>query len=37
MDVYGRILQAWMPAIHAGMTEKEPVMCPTLVMFWGRA
>jgi hypothetical protein len=21
MDVSGRILRAWMPAIHAGMTE----------------
>jgi len=21
MDVYGRILRAWMPAIHTGMTE----------------
>jgi hypothetical protein len=29
MDVSGRILRAWMPAIHAGMTEapmaKNPV------------
>jgi hypothetical protein len=23
MDVSGRILRTWIPAIHAGMTEKE--------------
>ena len=31
MDVSGRILRAWMPAIHAGMTE----IC--IFMFCGRA
>jgi hypothetical protein len=25
MDVSGRILRTWMPAIHAGMTEEKPV------------
>jgi hypothetical protein len=31
MDVSGRILRAWMPAIHAGMT------IISIFMFWGRA
>jgi hypothetical protein len=26
MDVSGHILWAWMPAIHAGMTEEKPGM-----------
>jgi hypothetical protein len=25
MDVSGRVLPTWMPAIHAGMTETKPV------------
>jgi hypothetical protein len=28
MDVSGRILRAWMPAVHAGMTEEKFVICP---------
>jgi len=31
MDVSGRILQTWMPAIHAGMTKLS------IFMFCGRA
>jgi hypothetical protein len=31
MDVSGRILRTWMPAIHAGMTK----LC--ILMFCGRA
>jgi hypothetical protein len=31
MDVFGRILRAWMPAIHAGMTKLS------IFMFCGRA
>jgi hypothetical protein len=31
MDVSGRILRAWMPAVHAGMTEN------CFFMFCGRA
>jgi hypothetical protein len=31
MDVSGRILRAWMPAIHAGMTNSW------IFMFCGRA
>jgi hypothetical protein len=30
MDVSGRILRAWMPAIHAGMTKLY------IFMLWGR-
>jgi hypothetical protein len=26
MDVFGRILQVWVPAIHAGMTEEKAGM-----------
>jgi hypothetical protein len=26
MEVCGRVLRTWMPAIHAGMTEEKPVM-----------
>ena len=35
MDVSGRILRAWMPAIHAGMTEL-PMAKPrrTLAVAW---
>jgi hypothetical protein len=29
MDVSGRILQAWMPAIHAGMTEAADGQTPS--------
>jgi hypothetical protein len=35
MDVSGHILWAWMPAIHAGMTEKEPGIEPVLRVPWG--
>jgi hypothetical protein len=31
MDVSGRILRIWMPAIHAGMTKLS------IFIFWGRA
>jgi hypothetical protein len=31
MDVSGRILRTWMPAIHAGMTTLS------IFMLWGRA
>ena len=36
MDVSGRILRAWMPAIHAGMTEAADGQNPrrTLVVAW---
>jgi hypothetical protein len=29
MDVSGRILRAWMPAIHAGMTEAADGQAPS--------
>ena len=31
MDVSGRIPRTWMPAIHAGMTEINPLMYPLFV------
>jgi hypothetical protein len=34
MDVSGRVLGAWMPAIHAGMTEGMP-LCIYTVSFCG--
>ena len=36
MDVSGRILRAWMPAIHAGMTEAADGQNPrrTLAVAW---
>jgi hypothetical protein len=37
MDVSGRILRAWMPAIHAGMTAEKPVEWIAVFMFCGRA
>ena len=36
MDVSGRILRVWMPAIHADMTE-ETVMYLLLFICCGRA
>jgi hypothetical protein len=31
MDVSGRILRAWMPAIHAGMTETAAGQTPSKI------
>ena len=37
MDVSGRILRAWMPAIHAGMTEVADGKNPVEYWRWRRA
>jgi hypothetical protein len=37
MDVSGRILRTWMPAIHAGMTERRPLIHLFVFMSFGRA
>jgi hypothetical protein len=36
MDVSGCILRTLMPAIHAGMTERQPLIHLLVFMFFGR-